>query len=244
MRTRKALVAVVLGLGALGVMAAPVYAQTSPPTSTVQNTGGQNTGSGTGGETTGATSKPKTTAKECIDKLEHGGKIDDCQKAPSPILPAANELLWGSLAFIILFILLSRLAYPALKKGMDTRAEKIRTSIDEAETARTDAQNVLEEYQRQLADARSESARIIEEARQAADRLRQDLKRQAETEVNELRGRAQEDIQAQVQRAMADLQGRVGELAIELAEKVVERSLDRETNLQLIESYINHVGTR
>ena len=55
--------------------------------------------------------------------------------------------------------------------------------------------------------------------------------------------RSQEDIQAQVQRAMADLQGRVAELAIELAEKVVERSLDRETNMQLIENYINQVGT-
>ena len=44
-------------------------------------------------------------------------------------------------------------------------------------------------------------------------------------------------------RAMADLQARVGELAIELAEKVVERSLDRETNMQLIENYINQVGS-
>jgi F-type H+-transporting ATPase subunit b len=217
--------AVAIGIGALGVVAtssAPAFAQT---------------------ETTTTLAKPKSAEKECIDKLQHGGAIDDCQKAPSPILPATNELIWGGIAFVILFFLLAKFAYPTIKKGMDDRAEKIRTSIDEAEHARTDAQRILDEYQRQLADARSESARIIEEARQAADRLRQDLKRQAETEVQELRGRAQEDIQAQVQRAMADLQGRVGELAIELAEKVVERSLDRETNMQLIESYINQVGS-
>jgi F-type H+-transporting ATPase subunit b len=186
--------------------------------------------------------KPTKVGQECIDKLEKGGAIDDCQKAPSPILPATNELFWGSLSFVILFFLLAKVAYPGLKKGMEGRAEKIRTSIDEAECARGEAQRILDEYQRQLADAKSESARIIEEARQAADKLRQDLKKQAETEVAELRGRAQEDIQAQVQRAMADLQARVGELAIELAEKVVERSLDRETNMRLIESYINQVG--
>ena len=45
-----------------------------------------------------------------------------------------------------------------------------------------------------------------------------------------------------VDRAMADLHARVAELSIELAEKVVERSLDRETNLALIENYINQVG--
>jgi F-type H+-transporting ATPase subunit b len=229
-RTRRALVVVAIGIGALGVAAvssAPAFAQTEPPTTQTQTT----------------QPKKTTSAKECIDKLEHGGAIDDCQKSPSPILPATNELIWGAIAFVLLFFLLSKFAYPGIKKGMDDRAEKIRTSIDEAENARGDAQRILEEYQRQLTDARSESARIIEEARQAADRLRQDLKRQAETEVGELRARAQEDIQAQVQRAMADLQARVGELAIELAEKVVERSLDRETNMQLIENYINQVGS-
>jgi F-type H+-transporting ATPase subunit b len=220
--------AVAIGIGALGVVAAasaPAFAQTDQT------------------QTQTSQPKPNAASKECIDKLQKGGVIDDCQKAPSPILPATNELFWGALSFIILFFLLAKFAYPALKKGMDERAEKIRTSIDEAEHARSDAQRILEEYQNQLNDARSESARIIEEARQAADRLRQDLKRQAETEVGELRARAQEDIQAQVQRAMADLQARVGELAIELAEKVVERSLDRETNMQLIENYINQVGS-
>ncbi len=228
MRTRKAVLAVAIGLGALGaaaVSSAPAFAQTETPT------------------TQASPPKPNTAAKECIDKLEKGGAIDDCQKAPSPILPATNELIWGSIAFVILFFLLAKFAYPGLKKGMDNRAEKIRTSIDDAEKARTDAERILEEYQRQLNDARTESARIIEEARQAADKLRQDLKRQAETEVAELRARSQEDIQAQVQRAMADLQGRVAELSIELAEKVVERSLDRETNMQLIENYINQVGS-
>jgi F-type H+-transporting ATPase subunit b len=242
-RVRRAVLAGAIGFGALGalaVVAAPALAQEAPPTTTIDNTGNGTAGN----DTTASTVKPKTTAKECIDKLEHGGKIDDCEKAPSPILPATNELIWGGISFVILFIFLARVGYPAVKKGMDGRAEKIRTSIDEAEQARGESQRILEEYQRQLADARSESARIIEEARQAADRLRQDLKRQAETEVGELRARAQEDIQAQVQRAMADLQSRVGELAIELAEKVVERSLDRETNMALIENYINQVGAK
>jgi F-type H+-transporting ATPase subunit b len=229
MRTRRVLLSVAIGLGALGVAAAPAFAQTS----------------GSGDQTTETTAPVKVNkfSKECIDKLEGGGKIDDCQKAPSPILPATNELLWGGLSFIILFIFLARVGYPAVKKGMDGRAEKIRTSIDEAEQAKTEAGRILEEYQRQLADARSESARIIEEARQAADRLRQDLKRQAETEVAEVRARAQEDIRAQVERAQADLQSRVSELAIELAGKVVERNLDRETNMALIENYINQVGS-
>jgi F0F1-type ATP synthase membrane subunit b/b' len=39
------------------------------------------------------------------------------------------------------------------------------------------------------------------------------------------------------------LQERLAELSIELAEKVVEHSLDRETQMALIESYINQVSS-
>ncbi len=160
------------------------------------------------------------------------------EKEPNPILPAGNELVWGTLSFLVLFAIVAKVVYPQVKKGMDARAERIRKTLDEAESAKTEAQSVLEEYRRQLADAKNESARIIEEARQAADKLRQDLKRQAEQEVTDLKERAQQDITAQVERAKSDLQARVAELSIDLAEKVVEKELDRETNMALIESFI------
>ena len=160
------------------------------------------------------------------------------EETVNPILPATNEIIWGALSFLVLFFLIAKFGFPAIKKTMDARADRIRDSLDEAERAKTEAQGVLDEYKSQLSDARDESARIIEEARQAADKLRQDLKRQAEQEVTDLKERAQEDINTQVERAKADLQARVAELSIELAEKVVERELDRETNLALIENFI------
>jgi F-type H+-transporting ATPase subunit b len=189
-----------------------------------------------------AAEKPTEVSKCVEEAVNSGQQADTCVKASNPILPSSNELFWGALSFVVLLVLLWKFAYPGIKKGMDDRAEKIRTSLDEAEQVRGEAQGILEQYQRQLADAKAEAGRIIEEARQAADRLRSDLRRQAEEEAAELRQRAQEDINAQVDRAMADLQSKVGELAIELAEKVVERNLDRDTNMALIEAYINQVG--
>ena len=165
------------------------------------------------------------------------------KKSSNPILPAANELIWGALSFIILFVLLAKVGYPAVKKGMDARAERIRASIAEADKAKDDAHRILDEYRAQLADAKGEAARIIEEARQAADKIRQDLHKKAETEVAEIKQRAQDDIAAQASRTMADLQARVALLAVELAEKVVEKNLDADTNRQLIERYIQQVGS-
>jgi F-type H+-transporting ATPase subunit b len=182
-------------------------------------------------------------AEECIHILEDGGDVDECHEAPSPIIPEPSEIVWGTISFFALLFLMMKFAYPAIKKSMEARTDRIRENLDEAERVKTEAQGVLEEYQRQLADARNEANRIIEEARQTADQLRRDLMQRAETEVAELRQRSREEISAAMDRATSDLQGRVGTLAIELAEKVVEANLDRDANLRLIDNFIQSVGS-
>src|SRR6266542_3360687 len=190
-----------------------------------------------------AHAKPKgDTGEECIKKLEDGGTIDDCQKAPNPILPEMNEIVWGGLAFVVLLLVMWKTALPPVRNMMKQREDRIRDDLERAEQARTEAEGELTNYRRQVADARSEAARIIEEARQSADEVKRQIQAQAEGDAAEIRSRAQEDIRLATDRAQADLQGRVTDLSIELAEKIVERSLDRETQLALVESYIGQVG--
>jgi len=198
-----------------------------------------------GGETGQGEEEPELEhdAEECLHILEDGGDVDECQEAPSPILPAADELIWGAISFALLTVLLIKVAWPPLRKSMEDRTERIRDSIDTAEQAKDEAQRVLEEYRAQLADARNESARIIEEARQTADQLRRDLQTRAEADIAEMRTRAQEEINAAKDRAMAEVRTQVSELAINAAELVVGRNLDRDTNRQLVDQFIDQVGS-
>ncbi|MBV8690875.1 MAG: ATP synthase F0 subunit B, partial [Actinobacteria bacterium] len=93
------------------------------------------------------------------------------------------------------------------------------------------------------ADARNEANRIIEEARQTADQLRQDLMQRAEQEASELRQRTQEEMAAAQERMLSELRTHIRDLAIGAAEKVVERNLDRDTNLSLVDSYIESLSS-
>ncbi|HUS62763.1 MAG TPA: F0F1 ATP synthase subunit B [Acidimicrobiales bacterium] len=193
---------------------------------------------------TGATeSEVNHDAKECIELLEGGGEVKQCQEAPNPIVPAVNELIWGGLAFFILLGLMAKFAFPAITKAMEARTNKIRDNLDEADRTRAEAHTILEDYQRQLADARNESSRIIEEARQTADQLRRDLMSRAEADVAELRQRNTEELISAQDRALADLRGQVATIAIDVAERVVQRNLDRDTNQALVESFIRDVTT-
>lgn len=179
---------------------------------------------------------------ECIELLESGKKIDDCQEAPSLIMPELNELIFGGSAFLILLGVMSKFAYPAIKKGMDARTERIRNEIDEADRLKAEAAATLTQYQSSVADAKAEAARIVDEARAAADAVRADIIARAEAEANEIKAKGREDVEAGKARAITELQAQVGDLTIALAEKVVERSLDDATNRQLIDNYINNLG--
>jgi F-type H+-transporting ATPase subunit b len=194
---------------------------------------------------TATTVKLPAANEECIKLLENPSKkIDDCQKAPSPILPAKNEIIWGSISFIVLLLLLSKFAWPALAAGMAARADRIKADLEAAETAKGEADHILADYKAQLADARNESARIIEEARQAADALRRDQEQRLQNELAELRQRAAADIESAKRQAISDLKDEVAALAIGAAEVIVQRNLDRDTQTRLVESYIEQVLSR
>ena len=228
---RKRTLLATLGLGLLLVLAAPGVAFA-----------GESGGEGQDEPVEEEVDFADHEAEECAHILEEGGEVDDCQEAPSPILPEPNEIIWGGLAFLALLGLLWRFALPGVRDMMKQREDRIRGDLERAEQAKAEAEEVLAEYQRQLADARNEAGRIIEEARQSADQLKRDLTERAEAEAAQIRERASQDVQLATERATADLRSRMAELSIELAEKVVERSLDRETQTALIDSYIDDLG--
>jgi len=160
----------------------------------------------------------------------------------NPILPDVAELIYGSLAFILVFWVLAKFAFPALNKMLQERTSKIQGDLERAEGARTQAEAELADYRRQLAGAREEANRIIEEARRTADQLRRDLAAKAEQESQATVTRAQEEIRAERDRALAGLRDQVGQIAVELAGRVVGKSLDADAHRRLIDEYIDEVS--
>ena len=178
----------------------------------------------------------------CVAILAEGGSVDDCQEAPNQLLPETNEIIWGAFGFLVVFFFMWKFGYPAMKKSLNDRTERIRSDLNAAESQRAEADKLLADYRSQLADARNESARIIEEARQSADALKRDQEARLQAELAEMRTRAAADIDAAKVQAIADLRGEVAQLAIGAAEVVVRRNLDQATQVQLVEDYINQVA--
>ena len=176
--------------------------------------------------------------------LEVEETLEKCLEAPNPIFPELNEIIWGGLAFLILLAAMIKWGFPLVRSTMEARTEKIRSDLEAAEIAHSDAAKVKQQHEAELAETRADVAKIIDAARQEAAGVRGDLQIKAEADIAEMRRQADADVAAARQRALADLQSEVNEIVVGAAERVVERSLDRDTQRQLIDNYIASVGRR
>ena len=158
------------------------------------------------------------------------------------ILPDTAELVWGIICFAIVATLLMWKVFPKLRETIEAREKTIQDSLESAESSKAEAQGQLDEYKKQLAEARSEANRIIEEARQSAEQVRKDLTAKAEKEAEAIVARAQEQIEAERSRTVQELQSSISDITIELAGKVVGRSLDGDTQREMVDAYIREVS--
>jgi F-type H+-transporting ATPase subunit b len=162
----------------------------------------------------------------------------------SPIFPAINELIWGTLAFLILVFLMYRTVWPSVDKAFKDRRANIEGKLEQAEKDREEAEQLLEQYRRRLRDAEDETKQILDEARTNADRVRRELLAKAETDACRELDRARQAIRAERDQAIRQLRNEVGTLAVELATRVVGDSLDRDRQLRLIDEYIDELGNQ
>lgn len=161
---------------------------------------------------------------------------------PNPLLPATEELIWGAVAFLLLFFLLQRFAFPVITRTMEDRAHAIQSRLETAEKERQEADRLLARYKERLAEAEAQAQQIVAEARANADRLKQELTARAQEEADRIIARGREELRRERDQAVRALRGEVATLAVELATKVIGDSLDRERQLRLIDQYINELS--
>ena len=148
--------------------------------------------------------------------------------APNPLIPPWQEIVLGLIAFILLYLVLRRFVFPQMEKMFAARVDAIEGGIKRAEEAQAQANQLLEEYRAQLAEARTEAARIRDEARADAEDIRQDLLGKAREESDRIIAAGRDQLAAQREAIVRDLRAEVGTLAVELAGRIVGESLEDE----------------
>ncbi|HEY3010893.1 MAG TPA: F0F1 ATP synthase subunit B [Micromonosporaceae bacterium] len=143
----------------------------------------------------------------------------------NPIVPIWQEMVIGAIAFGILCYALIKFVFPRMEQTFQARVEAIEGGIQRAEAAQAEANQLLEQYRAQLAEARTEAARIRDEARADAEGIRQDLLARAREEQDRIVAAGRDQLTAERQTIVRQLRTEMGTLAVDLASRIVGESL-------------------
>ena len=147
-------------------------------------------------------------------------------------------ILWTLIVFIVLLALLWKFGWPAILKSVEERERRIQRQLDEAEKARAEAAQLLEQQRRAIEKARNEAQEILAKAKTVATKEREALLAKTREEQDQLLERARREIDAEKEKAILALRKEAVDLAIAAASKLLEEKLDSEADRRLVLDYL------
>lgn len=152
--------------------------------------------------------------------------------------------IWTILVFVVLLTLLKKFAWGPLLVALEERQEGIRKSLDDAEQARKELEQVQRDAKAILSKARAEADSILSETRVDAEKVRDDLRQQAQNEAQSIVQNAERQIQLETDRAVSQIREEGVELSLSIASKLIRRNLTKEDNQTLIDEALKQVESR
>ena len=137
--------------------------------------------------------------------------------------------------FGILLAVLYIFGYKRILAMLDLRSARIQESLSEADQVRQESAQARQELEAQLGESRRVGQQVLEEARQAAERYREEEQARARAEAEDFLRRARTQIEQERNQAIEQVREHFADLAITAAERVIDRSLDRDAHRDLIE---------
>ena len=162
------------------------------------------------------------------------------EESGNMLLPETSDLVWGTVAFVIIAVVLLRYALPRFTKVLDERTRRIEEGLELADKAKEDHSNAELKAARLVEDARRDAAKIREDAQVQAQEIVAAAREAAQGEAGKALDAAERQIQADKQAAQISLRTDVGLLASSLAEKIVGEQLkDTELSARVIDRFLD-----
>ena len=127
-------------------------------------------------------------------------------------------------------------------KIMEKRKKMISSDLDDAAQTKAEAEEIKQEYEKNLAQAKDEAGQIVSDARARAKNEYQNKMDQTKEEIALMKENARKDIEAEKQKTIAGLQTEIAGIALMAASKVVEKEANDKGNEKLLDDFLKEAG--
>jgi F-type H+-transporting ATPase subunit b len=145
------------------------------------------------------------------------------------------------LIFLLLLLILKKVAWKPILTALDERETKIKESLELAEKVKQDAAIMIEENKKSMAKADEAAQKVLAESRAYAEQVKNQLLEQSKVQAEKMIADAALEIDRKKQEAFTELKNQVAEISIEIAEKLLQKNLDAGKQKEIIDSYIKDI---
>ncbi|HBG69731.1 MAG: ATP synthase F0 subunit B [Bacteroidetes bacterium GWF2_43_63] len=146
--------------------------------------------------------------------------------------PGLGLILWTTVVFLLLVLLLSKFAWKPIVAAIKKRNEAIDSALQAAETARKEMSQLQVNNEQLLKEAQKERDIILAEARKMRDKIVEEAGVKAREETERIIATAQENIHFEKMAAITELKNQVAVLSLEIAEKIIQINLSSDAKQQ------------
>lgn len=141
------------------------------------------------------------------------------------VTPAIGLVFWTTLTFLILLLILRKVAWKPILNSVKEREQNIRESLSQAEKAKEEMANLQAENIKLLNEAKEERTKILKEAKEAGEKLIADAKEKAGVEYSKKVEEAVKEIENQKMAALTEVKNEAGKMAVEISKKILQKEL-------------------
>lgn len=151
-------------------------------------------------------------------------------------------IVWTAVTFILLLLVLKKMAWKPILTSLNERENFIKQSVEKAETAKKEAEMLLEQNKQNLAKAEDEAQKIIAQGREYAESLKSQIVEESKNEAKKMIENASLEIERKNAEAFNNLKDEVASIAVQAAEKILRTNLDKDKQEKIVSEFIKDLS--
>lgn len=158
------------------------------------------------------------------------------------VTPGIGLIIWMTIAFLVVWVGLGKLAWPAILETIKEREENIANALASADNARAEMAKLQSDNEAVLKQAREERDGMLKDAKEIREKMISDAEGEAKAKAEKIVADARESIETEKAAAMAEIKNHVASLSVEIAEKILKNELaDAAKQKQLVDSLLEDI---
>ncbi|WP_270599547.1 F0F1 ATP synthase subunit B [Faecalicoccus pleomorphus] len=155
-----------------------------------------------------------------------------------------TDVILVMISTILIVLIAKKFFWSKLVAFVEKRQQLVQANIDSSLALKKEAEDLKDQYDKQIKSAGQEANVILENARAQATQEKKQILSKAQQEAVLLKQKAQEDIEREKRNAQNSMKDAIGEVAVDVAKRFVADQMDEETQKKYVDDFLSEAGDK